>query len=721
MAAAIAPLSVDPYAKYARPAQADPYAKYARSPGRGGNAPLPPAPKLVNASGWGSRNDLTDPGLAEAMSVARNSPDIAIPGPENPYGKAVVDNLSSGASDIHSGEYSRGAHKIITGAGIAASPLLPLSLLSAPIGTAIALGSGVLGSSVGSHVANAFGATPDQSDLVGDVVGLPAAMLGGAASESPALRATTSAARTMALKRIPGLEDALQKPWAGPTLRSVMDWLTPSPAPAPPRTPLWLNSPGPSINQSVPFEPIPATVTPRGATPGGPHNVPPGPGEPGGPPPPSLKRSGMLPVWANVRESQIVAPGLIDPIPATATPRGAKVPSIEDRIARASVPPVPTVKINVDGPNGIETHEVPANAIKTPPPPVGPSARAVALTKGAAAQPSTNPLTSPVGMPAPTQAELFKAPAIESVPAAPTPLETQLRASLPPEVAARVAPASAAAPFANPLESTLIPQPLMIPQTAGTRSVPLHFGGSGSTNEFIRDSEGSWLTRSKADPQSVWEKIPAHMDELIGRLNTGLTNGKLSSVDTTQSSTPVPYNPKLSKSGNLTTLPPPPLGSQVLSPAQVEKVAGRLGISPTIAQAIPAQELIDMGREDVSPAASAQPSGLLQNLMKTVQSSADKNAETIAEHAGGIGHTLTTNKNAAMAQHLLGQGIDAEKWSTLPLDEKQAWVKKINAATKSKYKPFGADFRPGGYGRPAEEGARQVEDALRVLGVKPPQ
>jgi hypothetical protein len=106
--------------------------------------------------------------------------------------------------------------------------------------------------------------------------------------------------------------------------------------------------------------------------------------------------------------------------------------------------------------------------------------------------------------------------------------------------------------------------------------------------------------------------------------------------------------------------------------------------------------------------------------MKTVQESPDKNAETIAEHAGTIGHTLTTNKNAVMAQHLLGQGIDADKWAALPLDQKQAWVKKINAATKNRYKPFGADFREGGYGRPAEEGARQVEDALRVLGARTP-
>lgn len=123
----------------------------------------------------------------------------------------------------------------------------------------------------------------------------------------------------------------------------------------------------------------------------------------------------------------------------------------------------------------------------------------------------------------------------------------------------------------------------------------------------------------------------------------------------------------------------------------------------------------------VSPVAAAQSSGLLQNLIKTVQASPDTNAEAIAEHAGGIGHTLTTNKNAAMAQHLLGKGIDADKWSALSMDEKQNWVKKINAATKKGYKPFGADFRPGGYGRPAEEGARQVEDALRVLGAQSPQ
>jgi hypothetical protein len=155
----------------------------------------------------------------------------------------------------------------------------------------------------------------------------------------------------------------------------------------------------------------------------------------------------------------------------------------------------------------------------------------------------------------------------------------------------------------------------------------------------------------------------------------------------------------------------PPTGVVVPSPIAAQPPLSP--VSPAVQQAVLPQPLT-MPVEPVP--ATAPPSGLLQNLIKTVQSSPDKNAEAIAEHAGDIGHTLTTNKNAVMAQHLLGQGIDADKWAALPMEEKNAWVKKINAAQKKSYKPFGVDFRPGGYGRPAEEGARQVEDALRVLG-----
>jgi hypothetical protein len=108
-------------------------------------------------------------------------------------------------------------------------------------------------------------------------------------------------------------------------------------------------------------------------------------------------------------------------------------------------------------------------------------------------------------------------------------------------------------------------------------------------------------------------------------------------------------------------------------------------------------------------------SGLLKNLTNVVKKSADTNAETIAEHAGTIGHDLTTAKNATIAQHLADNGVTPAQWDALSMDDKNAWVNKVNAAKKTKYDPFGSNYRPGGYGRPAEEGARQVSDALRKV------
>ncbi len=134
-------------------------------------------------------------------------------------------------------------------------------------------------------------------------------------------------------------------------------------------------------------------------------------------------------------------------------------------------------------------------------------------------------------------------------------------------------------------------------------------------------------------------------------------------------------------------------------------------MAPEIQQAVLPQPL--------TPPVAAE-GGLFKNLTKTVKSSADRNAEIIAEHAGQIGHELTSKKNATIAGHLLENGIDATKWEALTPDQKNDWVKKVNTAKKTKFKPFGADYREGGYGRPAEEGHRQVADALRVLGTPTP-
>lgn len=107
--------------------------------------------------------------------------------------------------------------------------------------------------------------------------------------------------------------------------------------------------------------------------------------------------------------------------------------------------------------------------------------------------------------------------------------------------------------------------------------------------------------------------------------------------------------------------------------------------------------------------APSQGNGFLENL---VQGHRDPNAEEIARRHVEIGLDLTDKKNNTIAQHLANNGVTPQTWSQMSLPEQNQWVKRVNAANKTQYKAFGSDYRPGGFGRSAEDATRHIGDIL---------
>lgn len=91
------------------------------------------------------------------------------------YDRAGFGEMGGGVKDIAHGDFAKGAHRIISGAGSAAAPVvLPFAAAGAPAATATALATGTAGQYAGKFGAKALGATDDQADLAGDVTGLAA-------------------------------------------------------------------------------------------------------------------------------------------------------------------------------------------------------------------------------------------------------------------------------------------------------------------------------------------------------------------------------------------------------------------------------------------------------------------------------------------------------------------------------------------------------------------
>lgn len=95
--------------------------------------------------------------------------------------KAVYEGLK----DIYAGNYAKGGHEAISGAGLTALPFVAAPAVSAaianPLGMGLALGGGYLGMKGAQAGAEALGATEDQAALAGDIGGLASGVVGGRA------------------------------------------------------------------------------------------------------------------------------------------------------------------------------------------------------------------------------------------------------------------------------------------------------------------------------------------------------------------------------------------------------------------------------------------------------------------------------------------------------------------------------------------------------------
>jgi hypothetical protein len=90
-------------------------------------------------------------------------------------------DIVGGFKDIGAGNYSKGVNQLARGAGKIGSVGLPAAapaMLAAPLTTIGGLGSGMLLNKIGESAAAAFGASPDQAELTGNLMSLPFAALG---------------------------------------------------------------------------------------------------------------------------------------------------------------------------------------------------------------------------------------------------------------------------------------------------------------------------------------------------------------------------------------------------------------------------------------------------------------------------------------------------------------------------------------------------------------
>jgi len=122
------------------------------------------------------------PGAMEEWKAKTFNQGLYIPGSE-PLERVLrpaTGEMLGGAADVAQGDVTRGAHRIISGAGTATLPLLPAAAGKAPGAVLKALVGGTVAGTATKAAAGALGATPGQAALAGDVGGLA----GGAASQT---------------------------------------------------------------------------------------------------------------------------------------------------------------------------------------------------------------------------------------------------------------------------------------------------------------------------------------------------------------------------------------------------------------------------------------------------------------------------------------------------------------------------------------------------------
>lgn len=150
-------------------------------------------------------------GALAPQPVQHQTPTGEMPGsfeghPENigEYVPATVGEMAGGAKDIAQGNIARGGHRIIGGGVNLLAPTAPFAAAAAPVATGLALLTGAAGQYAGKKTAQKFGASEDQSDLVGDLTGLAAGYGGAKAADIPKIFQKPTANITSSTYSTPG-------------------------------------------------------------------------------------------------------------------------------------------------------------------------------------------------------------------------------------------------------------------------------------------------------------------------------------------------------------------------------------------------------------------------------------------------------------------------------------------------------------------------------------
>src|ERR1700756_2236956 len=85
------------------------------------------------------------------------------------YADQGLKKAGSGVLDVAKGDIAKGGHKVISGAGVILSPVMPEAIAANPAVALRALGGGIVGGEAASGIANLAGATPDQQQFSGDL------------------------------------------------------------------------------------------------------------------------------------------------------------------------------------------------------------------------------------------------------------------------------------------------------------------------------------------------------------------------------------------------------------------------------------------------------------------------------------------------------------------------------------------------------------------------
>lgn len=136
-------------------------------------APGVPKPPLPDGLAPG-----TGPGNEDQVNTEGNEP--GLPAIVN----QGIHQLARAVPAFSNGRIAAGTSDVVRGAGKVASPLLIPAAIAAPAATTGAAVLGTAGHVIGEGVADAFHASPETSEAVGDVASVPSAILGGRGGSS---------------------------------------------------------------------------------------------------------------------------------------------------------------------------------------------------------------------------------------------------------------------------------------------------------------------------------------------------------------------------------------------------------------------------------------------------------------------------------------------------------------------------------------------------------